>query len=198
MLRLFICEIHAWLETLIRYMPGRIGGLARRVWFKRHFKHSDHLHIGVGCQFISPGSMSFSGRTLINDGCYFNAEGGAITVGDWTAFNSGVHINASCGGSIIIGAHCPIGPGVVMRTANHRFLRVDVNIQEQGHDLADIIIEDNCWIGANAVILGGVRIGSGAIVGAGAVVTKDIPSMAVAVGVPAKVRKYRGQAGAEK
>ena len=54
------------------------------------------------------------------------------------------------------------------------------------------LIEDDCWIGANAVILGGVHIGKGAIIGAGAVVTKDIPSMAIAVGVPAKVLKYRG------
>jgi acetyltransferase-like isoleucine patch superfamily enzyme len=56
-----------------------------------------------------------------------------------------------------------------------------------------VLIEDDCWIGANAVILGGVHIGRGAIVGAGAVVTKDVPSMAIAVGVPARVRKYRGQ-----
>lgn len=198
MLKLLVCEIHAWLEALIRFMPGRTGILVRRVWFKRHFKQGDNLHIGVGCQFIAPGSMSFSGKTLINDGCYFNADGGSITIGDWTAFNSGVHINASCGGNIIIGAHCPIGPGVVMRTANHRFSRADVNIQDQGHDAADIVIEDDCWIGANAVILGGVNIGRGAIIGAGAVVTKDIPSMAIAVGVPAHVKKYRGQKKTEK
>lgn len=198
MLKLLVCEIHAWLEALVRSMPGRIGILVRWAWFKRHFKHSDNLHIGVGCQFVVPGSMSFSGTTRINDGCYFNADGGSITISDWTAFNSGAHINASCGGSIIIGAHCLIGPGVVMRTANHQFSRVDVNIQDQGHDPADIVIEDDCWIGANAVILGGVHIDRGAIIGAGAVVTKDIPSMAIAVGVPAKVIKYRGQVGVGK
>lgn len=198
MFDLLVSEILAWIEALIRCMPGRVGGLVRRTWFKRRFKHSDFLHIGTGCQFVAPGSMSFSGRTLINDGCYFNAEGGSITIGDWTAFNIGAHINASCGGRIIIGAHCPIGPGVVMRTANHRFSRTDINIQDQGHDAADIVIDDDCWIGANAVILGGVHIGRGAIIGAGAVVTKDVPSMAIAVGIPAKVIKYRMQVGAEK
>lgn len=198
MLKLLIFEIRVWLEAIVQFVPGRIGVLVRRVWFKRLFKHADHLHIGTGCQFVVPSSMSFTGLTLINDGCYFNADGGSITVGDWTAFNSGVHINASCGGRIIIGAHCPIGPGVVMRTANHRFSRVDVNIQDQGHDIDDIVIEDDCWIGANAVILGGVHIGRGAIIGAGAVVTNDIPSMAIALGVPARVRKYRGQEKAEK
>lgn len=186
-------EIHAWLVALFRWIPGRIGGRMRRAWLKRYFKHSEHIYVGVGCEFVAPGSMSFFGRTLINDGCYFNAEGGSISVGDWTAFNIGAHINASVGGNIIIGAHCPIGPGVVMRTANHRFSRVDIYIQEQGNDIADIVIEDDCWIGANAVILGGVRIGRGAIIGAGAVVTKDIPSMAIAVGVPARFKKFRGQ-----
>jgi acetyltransferase-like isoleucine patch superfamily enzyme len=190
---LLASEIRSWFEAMIRFVPGRIGVFVRQVWYKRCFKNSERLHIGTGCQFIAPGSISFSGLTLINDGCYFNADGGFITIGDWTAFNRGVHINASCGGRIVIGAHCPIGPGVVMRTANHRFSRVDIKIQDQGHDLADIVIEDDCWIGANAVILGGVHIGRGAIVGAGAVVTKDVPSMAIAVGVPARVRKYRGQ-----
>lgn len=198
MLKFLIFEIRVWLEAIVRFVPGRIGFLVRQTWFRRLFRHADRLRIGTDCQFIVPGSMSFTGHTLINDGCYFNADGGSITVGDWTAFNSGAHINASCGGRIIIGAHCPIGPGVVMRTANHRFSRVDVNIQDQGHDIDDIVIEDDCWIGANAVILGGVHIGRGAIIGAGAVVTKDIPSMAIALGVPARVRKYRGQEEAEK
>lgn len=78
-----------------------------------------------------------------------------------------------------------------MRTANHRFSRTDINIQDQGHHAADIVIDGNCWIGANVVILGGVHIGGGAIIGAGAVVTKSIPSMAIAVGVPARVIKSR-------
>ena len=190
-------EVSAWLEALIQCAPGRTGRAVRRFWFERHFKHSDQLHIGTGCQFVESGSMSFYGRTFINDRCYFNADGGSLAIGDSTAFNNGVHINASCGGCLVIGAHCLIGPGVIMRTANHRFSRVDVNIQSQGHSYADITIEDDCWIGANVVILGGVHIGRGAVVGAGAVVTKDVPSMAIVMGVPAKVRGYRGQESAE-
>jgi galactoside O-acetyltransferase len=135
--------------------------------------------------------MVFQGLTLVGDNCYFNAEGGSISVGNWTAFNRGAHINAACGGMISIGEHCPIGPGVLMRTANHRFSRPDLYIQDQGHEPADIIIDDDVWIGANAIILGGVHIGKGAVIGAGAVVTSNIPSMGVAVGIPAKVIKYR-------
>ena len=185
-------EISAWLDALVRVFPGRVGGKVRRLYWGKRFISCGDLRIGCDCTFVKPNAMRVAGLTIISDGCYFNADGGSITVGNWTAFNIGGHINASCGGNIVIGAHCPIGPGVVMRTANHCFEKKDVHIQKQGHQIGDIVIEDDCWIGANAIILGGVHIGKGAIIGAGAVVTKDIPSMAIAVGVPAKVLKYRG------
>ena len=188
----FVEEIFAWMDALFRFLPGRFGVMARKAFWGKRFLSCGDVRIGIDCTFAKPSAIRFSGLTMINDGCYFNADGGSITAGNWTAFNIGAHINASCGGNIIIGDHCPIGPGVVMRTANHRFQNKDVNIQEQGHQIGDIVIEDDCWIGANAIILGGVHIGKGAIIGAGAVVTKDIPSMAIAVGVPAKVLKYRG------
>ena len=76
-----------------------------------------------------------------------------------------------------------------MRTSFHNFNNKEMYIQDQGHTSADIIIEDNCWIAANVTILGGVKISSGSVVGAGAVVTKDIPANSVAIGVPAKVVK---------
>lgn len=192
MFRKILTELLAWIVAILSHIPGVIGNRIRRAWFKKRFKLAGHLHIGPGCKFIVPENMAFSGTTIISDGSYFNADGGSITCGDWTAFNIGVHINASVAGNISIGAHCPVGPGVVMRTANHSFANPNINIQDQGHDAGSIIIEDDCWIGANAVIIGAVHIGRGAVIGAGAVVTKDIPSMAIAVGVPAKIIKYRG------
>jgi acetyltransferase-like isoleucine patch superfamily enzyme len=108
-----------------------------------------------------------------------------------TQFNTNIHINASVGGKIQIGKLCLIGPNVVMRTAGYRFDDRQRPIREQGHAPLDIIIKDNVWIGANSVILGGVCIGEGSVVGAGAEVTRDIPSMAVVLGVPARVIKYR-------
>lgn len=186
-------EIKDWVQSFISVLPGQTGIFVRRLWYNLRLKHSEHLHIGTGCKFVSPDSICFFGRVLINEGCYFYAEGGSITVGDWTSFNNSVHINASCGGRIVIGSQCLVGPGVLMRTANHKFSERDVNIREQGHELADIIIGDDCWIGGHAVILGGVTIGNGVVIGAGAVVTKDIPAFGIAVGVPAKVVKFRGQ-----
>ena len=186
-------EVIAWLDALVRFLPGRLGGRVRQAYWGKRFLSCCDVRIGNDCTFVKPRTMRFASLTMIGDGCYFNADGGSVTVGNGSAFNMNVHINASCGGNIIIGDHCLIGPGVVMRTANHRFEKRDVIIRKQGHYAADILIEDDCWIGANAIILGGVHIEKGAIIGAGAVVTKDIPSMAIAVGVPAKVIKYRGE-----
>ena len=153
---------------------------------------SGKMSCSTGCEFFGAYNISFEGFVGISANCFFSARGGSIRIGDNSFFNRDVHINADIAGQIIIGENCLIGPKVIMRTANHRFEKKEINIKQQGHKAADIVIEDDCWIGANAVILGGVHVGRGAIIGAGAVVTKDIPSMAIAVGVPAKVLKYRG------
>ncbi len=78
-----------------------------------------------------------------------------------------------------------------MQTASHNIQNIEVPIKHQGHIVGDILIEDDVWIAAGVKIVGGVKIGKGAVIGAGSVVVKDIPPMAVAVGVPAKVIKFR-------
>lgn len=88
---------------------------------------------------------------------------------------------------VVIGDRVQIGTGVSLLTAGH-----DTSILsrrkyvEFGHP---IFIEDDCWIGANAIVLPGVRIGQGSTIGAGSIVTKDIPPFSVAVGAPCRVRK---------
>jgi len=62
-----------------------------------------------------------------------------------------------------------------------------VPIRQQGADERPIVIGDDVWIAASAIVLGGVTVGDGAVVGAGAVVTKDIPPYSIALGVPAQV-----------
>lgn len=89
------------------------------------------------------------------------------------------------GGSITIGHHCFIGPNCGMYTAIHATLAEERN---QGFEKAlPIVIGDNCWIGADVTILPGVTIGSDTIIGAGSVVTKDIPDHVIAVGNPCRV-----------
>ena len=172
-------------------MPGRIGIAARHNWYKRSFRENGKVSFGTGCEFSSPHAISFDGVVNIGQNSFFFADGGAISVGAGTSFNTGVHINASVGGTIQIGKDCLIGPNVVMRTAGHRFDKTDIPIRRQGHVIKDIKIDDNVWIGSNAIILGGVNIGTGAVIGAGSVVTRDVQAMAIAVGSPAKVIKFR-------
>ncbi|NJL49063.1 MAG: acyltransferase [Leptolyngbyaceae cyanobacterium SM2_5_2] len=92
---------------------------------------------------------------------------------------------------ISIGKNCLIAPYVGIFANNHVFEDPSCPICEQGHTYQGIVIEDDCWIGAGTKILDGVSIGQGSVVGAGSVVTKDLPPYSVAVGVPAKVIKKR-------
>ena len=106
-----------------------------------------------------------------------------ITLGKNVVVNSGCRFQDQ--GGITIGNGALIGHNVVMATINH-----DEDPLKRGSmTFKPIIIEDNVWIGAQSTILQGVTIGYGAIVAAGAVVTKDVPPMTIVGGVPAKVIK---------
>jgi maltose O-acetyltransferase len=85
-----------------------------------------------------------------------------------------------------------MGPEVVIRTNNHRFDRTDIPMRIQGFsEEKPVFIGDDVWIGQRAIILPGVRVGDHAIVGAGAVVTKDVPKGAIVGGNPARVLRMR-------
>ncbi|MCK5538014.1 MAG: acyltransferase [Bacteroidales bacterium] len=92
---------------------------------------------------------------------------------------------------ITIGKDVMIADNVSIRDDDHRFDRLDIPMRKQEMVTSPIIIEDDVWIGHGAIILRGVKIGTGAIVAAGAVVTKDVPAYAIVGGVPAKIIKYR-------
>ena len=94
-------------------------------------------------------------------------------------------------GGLRIGNHVMIGPHVGIYTSNHVFDRMDQPMQCQGIRTSSVLIDSDVWIGSHAVILAGVRIGKGAVVAAGAVVTREVPPGAVVGGVPARVIKTR-------
>ena len=92
------------------------------------------------------------------------------------------------GGDIVIEDDVMLGPGVNIYVNNHRFDDTSKPIIDQGYSISkQVHIKKGCWIGANVIILPGVTIGENSVVGAGSIVTKDIPPMCVAVGVPAKI-----------
>ena len=94
-------------------------------------------------------------------------------------------------GGIDIGARVGIGPGVRIITSFHREAGRDIPIFNAPVELAPVHIEDDSDIGVGAIIMPGVTIGRGAQIGAGAVVTQDIPAYSVAAGVPARVIRER-------
>jgi len=92
---------------------------------------------------------------------------------------------------IVLGKNVILGPYVQMIAFNHGIKEISVPIVEQEYTEDDIIIEDNVWIGAGAIILAGVKIGKGTVIASGSVVTKNLPPNSICGGVPAKVIKYR-------
>jgi acetyltransferase-like isoleucine patch superfamily enzyme len=112
-----------------------------------------------------------------------------LTVGD--NFNIGEFSFISAIGGLTIGKNVIIGHHVSIITSNHRFGSTKIPICQQGVASSPIRIEDDVWIGSGVRVLAGVKIGRGSIIGANAVVTKDIPSYSIAVGIPAKVIKKR-------
>lgn len=122
----------------------------------------------------------------IEQGANFGS-GGDISIGN----NSGIGVNASIRGPLTIGDNVMMGPDVVILTSSHNFERTDIPMRLQKGVRCSVSIGNDVWIGQRVIILPGVTIGDGVIIGAGAVVTKDIPPYTIIGGVPAKIIKYR-------
>lgn len=106
--------------------------------------------------------------------------------------HSGIGIDSKLYGRVKIGDHVMMGPECYIYSYNHNTQRTDIPMDQQGiGEERPVEIGNDVWIGSRVTILPGVHIGDGAIIGASAVVTKDVPNYAVVGGNPAKVIKYR-------
>ena len=134
-------------------------------------------------------SMVIGDNTRICHHAILQAGGGRIKIGSNCLIKpfSWIH----CLGGVIIGDYVIIagGSAIIAQTHVYADLTTPIALQEECGE--GITIEDDVWIGAGVKVLDGVTIGTGSVIGAGAVVTRDIPSYSVAVGVPAKVIKNR-------
>ncbi len=147
------------------------------------------------CPYFPWGSRlrGFFARGFISCGRNVNIEHGAVfskhvTLGD----NSGIGIHAQLTGTVVIGAYVMMAPDVVIITSNHATDRVDIPMQQQGTAAEQpVIIRDDVWIGQRVMILPGVEIGQGSIIGACAVVTKNVPPYAIVAGNPARIIRSR-------
>ena len=135
----------------------------------------------------------FARRVITSCGKKANIEKGArFTPGVALGDRSGIGIRCELTGPIKIGNDVMMGPEVIIYTSGHKFDRTDIPMTEQGSTEAKpVTIGNDVWIGRRVIIMPGVTVGDGAVLGAGAVVTKDIPPYAVAGGVPARVLKSR-------
>ena len=132
------------------------------------------------------GFIAYAGKNInIQRGAEFSRK---LSIGD----NSGVGINCQLQGAVTIGNNVMMGPEVYIYTRNHKHNRTDITMIQQGYEEErPVTIEDDVWIGSRVTILPGVTVGRGAVIGASAVVTKDVPAYAVVGGNPAKVLKMR-------
>lgn len=133
--------------------------------------------------------MSRGKDTPISSSARFNHPDN-ITIGDRSNINRNCMIWAGDNAKVIIGKDCLTGPGVTIIASRYNVMGHEIIRSYPAYE-KDIIIGDDVWLGANVVVLPGVKIGNGAIVGAGAVVTKDIEPYTVVAGVPAVEIKKR-------
>lgn len=134
--------------------------------------------------------ITFGDDIIVSRNCVIQGKTAAVTIGDKT--DIGCNAIIASGGGISIGSHVLIGGNCYIGGGRYLSQRLDIPMMEQGvYSQGAVIIGDDVWLGAGAIVLDGVRIGKGSIVGAGAVVTKDLPDYSVAVGVPAKVIRQR-------
>lgn len=184
------------LEDILREFQGEEGKEAENPKWRELFDAicQDAIRIGMelNCQYHTPeeirGIMGRLTGKKIDDSFrlfppFYTDFGKNITIGKDVFINSGCHFQDQ--GGITIGDGVLIGHNVVLATINHDL----VPSENRKNHYAPIKIGSHVWIGSNATVLPGVTVGDWAVIAAGAVVTKDVPAMAVVGGVPAKILK---------
>ena len=129
--------------------------------------------------------FSIGKYSVVESFCCINNAVGDVFIGD----NTRIGLHSTIIGPVKIGNNVNLAQGIVVTALNHNINNPCLRFDQQGVSTKEILIEDDVWIGANAVILPGVKIGKHSVVAAGAVVTKDVPAGTLVAGVPATVRK---------
>lgn len=181
-----------FLTFFIVPIPTIIGSKLRYFLYKKLFKKVNGIFIiGKHVNIMGFENIEIGRNTYFADYTQvFAHDKGAILIGD----NFGINYNSQLGasfGKIVIGNNCAIASNCVLRASNHTFENPDIPFREQGHTYSEIILEDDVWIASNCVITANTKIGKSSIIGAGAVVTKDVEPYSIMGGVPSKLIKKR-------
>ena len=153
----------------IKYLPFHAAMKIRNICYRCIFKKmGKNSNICDAVTITNPSKISIGDRCSIHEYSYFAGEG-----------------------EIIIGDYVAIANNCTIISESHNFSDRNMPIKMQGLSPQPVTIGNDVWIGSKVTILGNVKIGNGAVIGAGSVVTKDIPEYAIASGVPCKVMRYR-------
>lgn len=166
---LILLELEAYITWIFRSWPSFLGFIPRFLVCKLFFKKLDSFCVIQPNVYIVHGFRIVCGKNfVVNSNTYINAVGG-----------------------LEIGNNVLLGPNVVISSGEHQFKDKQIPITLQKIVCKKIIIENDVWIGANAVIMPGIKLAEGTVVGAGSIVTKSTEPYSVVVGVPAKKIKSR-------
>ncbi len=208
--------IHELSTMFFGGLGGGIGYLLRKWSYSRLFrKVGNGLILGKGIILRHPGRISVGRRVAVDDYAMLDAGGSeqGIVLGDDIIISRNCVIQAKSG-PVVLGARTDIGCNTILSSvsgihvgrsvlmagncylggARYVWDRLDIPMMDQGrYSEGPVLIGDDVWLGAGVIVPDGRRIGNGCVVGAGSVVTRDLPDYAVAAGAPARIIRMRGE-----
>lgn len=213
--RLLLYEI---VVTFSSAVPGALGLLLRRVAYRWVLGAvGRNVTFGQGVVLRHPHKIRIGDDVVIDDLVVLDAKGSTntgITIGSGVFLgrgtilsckdgdivlmdhvNIGFHSEIFSGSSVTVGRHGLFAAYTYLVGGGHSFEKADVPVLEQARTSVGITVGENVWLGTGAKVLDGVALGDHVVVGANAVVTEDLPAGAVAVGVPARIVRRRGEEG---
>ena len=207
--------IYETLTSLLGPLPGGAGFFLRKTFYPNMFakvgkgfiigrnvviRHPDKITVGdnvtiddnclIDARGAGDNGVVLEDGVIVNRNCMIQAKNGSIRLGRRTSLGSN-SVLVSLGG-VDIGEAVLTAGGCYISAGSYKFDRLDTPVMDQqAYTKGPIRIGANSWLGTCVVVLDGVSIGAGTVVGAGAVVTQNLPENSVAVGVPAKIIQYR-------
>lgn len=165
---------------------------AKHIRCGKNVKFEDYTEIhGLTSNELKFGNdVTISRGVMIRPSSYYGKDlGYGLEMGDNSSI--GPYGYVGCSGKIVIGKNVMFGPKCSLFAENHVFEDTNSTIKSQGVSQKGIVVEDDCWIGSNVTILDGVRIGKGSVIGAGTLISKDVPCNSVVMDRRDKVNKER-------